>query len=104
SQLQGVNGTYTTISTSISQTPIYNTKLFNNTISNQQLLETITIGNEYVSSIARNDIDQTFTVAQQNANLTNYTVSNMSQNWQTTSATANAIFTKNGEDIDAGYA
>lgn len=102
-QIENVQGTYNTIS-SVPNTgsAIYESVLYGYTLSNQQLIKQVSVGNNYVSGIARNDIDKTFTMANQSNSITSYNALDFSQNFQTNLATANTLVVKNGEDIESG--
>jgi len=91
--------------TSISMTPeanLYNTALYEYTISNQTQLGTKNYGTTFISSISKNDVSLQFIVGKENVGVDYFASSNFQLINSSNLDTTNLIYTKNGEDVFAG--
>lgn len=83
----------------------YDSFVYEYTISNQQQVgQTIHYPAQLVSSVGRNDVSSNYSVCVKNSKIDFYNASNFTNTGSASLSNANLIFTKAGEDVDAGYA
>jgi hypothetical protein len=99
----GYTGVYDIISNTTSTSEDSDSKLRLFSLSNQEQVQTVTISNNSVKSIARNDNNSEYLVPVKNSNeVRSYNSSNLTLNYSFGVTTPVFVFAKFGEDITAG--